>query len=80
VFQIYKKFNNRSHLSSEDLSREGKPRTLTDEFHEEELLLVDHNCGTFEFSGTLGISYCATRKLLKDKGAKKIATSGYHIS
>lgn len=77
VFQLYKEFNDRSRLSSEEVPREGRPRTLTDEFHKEklkELLLEDHNWGTFEFAETLGISYWATRKLLKEIGAKKIAT------
>ena len=60
VFQIYKEFNDRSRLSSEEVHREGRPRTLTDEFHKEkfkELLLEDHNWGTFEYTQTLGISY-----------------------
>lgn len=77
VFQLYKEFNDRSRLSSEEVPRDGRPRTLTDEFHKEklkELLLEDHNWGTFEFAETLGISYWATRKLLKEIGAKKIAT------
>jgi hypothetical protein len=46
VFQLYKEFNNRSRSSSEEVHREGIPRTLTDEFHKEklkELLLEDHN-------------------------------------
>jgi transposase len=75
VFQLYKEFNDRSRLSSEEVPREGRPRTLTDEFHKEklkELLLEDHNWGTFEFTETLGISYLATRDLLKE--IKKIAT------
>jgi histone-lysine N-methyltransferase SETMAR len=77
VFQLYKEFNDRSRLSSEEIPREGRPHTLTDEFHKEklkELLLEDHNWGTFEFAETLGISYWATRELLKEIGAKKIAT------
>jgi transposase len=77
VFQLYKEFNERSRLSSEEVYREGRPRTLTDEFHKEklkELILEDHNWGTFEYAETLGISYWATKKLLKEIGAKKIAT------
>ena len=77
VFQLYKEFNDRSRLSSEEVHREGRPRTLTNEFHKEklkELLLEDHNWGTFEYAETLGISYWATRELLKEIGAKKIAT------
>ena len=77
MFQLYKEFNERSRLSSEEAHREGRPRTLTDEFHKEklkELILEDHNWGTFEYAETLGISYWATRKLLKEIGAKKIAT------
>jgi histone-lysine N-methyltransferase SETMAR len=77
VFQLYKEFNERSRLSSEEVHREDRPRTLTDEFHKEklkELILEDHNWGTFEYAETLGISYWATRKLLKEIGAKKIAT------
>jgi histone-lysine N-methyltransferase SETMAR len=64
-------------MSSEEVHREGRPRTLTDEFHKEilkELILEDHNWGTFEYAETLGIGYWATRKLLKEIGAKKIAT------
>jgi hypothetical protein len=77
VFQIYKEFNDRSRLSSEEVPREGRPRTSTDEFHKEKLkglLLEDHNWITFELAETLGISYWATRKLLKEIRAKKIAT------
>jgi histone-lysine N-methyltransferase SETMAR len=77
VFQLYKEFNDRSRLSSEELPREGRPRTSTDQYHKEklkELLLEDHNWSTFEFAETLGLSYWATRKLLKEIGAKKIAT------
>ncbi len=77
VFQLYKEFNHRSRLSSEELPREGRPRTSTDQYHKEklkELLLEDHNWSTFEFAETLGLSYWATRKLLKEIGAKKIAT------
>jgi len=46
VFQLYKEFNNRSRLSSEEVHRDGRPRTLTDEFYKEklkQLLLEDHN-------------------------------------
>ncbi len=53
VFQLYKESNDRSRLSSEKVPREGRPRTLTDEFHKEklkELLLEDHNWGIFEFA------------------------------
>ncbi len=60
MFQIYKEFNDRSRLSSKEVPWEGRPRTLTDEFHMEklkELLIEDHNWGTFEFAETLGISY-----------------------
>jgi transcriptional regulator with AAA-type ATPase domain len=74
VFQLYKEFNDRSRLSSEEIPREGRPHTLTDEFHKEklkELLLEDHNWGTFEFAETLGISYWVTRELLKEIGAIK---------
>jgi transposase len=74
VFQLYKEFNDRSRLSSEEVHREGRPRTLTDEFHKEklkELLLEDHNWGTFEYAETLGISYWATRKLLKKSESRK---------
>jgi hypothetical protein len=77
VFQLYKEFNDRSRLSSEELPREGRPRTLTDQFHMEklkELLLEDRNWSTFKFAETLGLSYWATRKLLKEIGTKKIAT------
>ncbi len=58
MFQIYKEFNDRSRLSSEEVLREGRPRTLTDEFHKKKLkeLLLEHNWGTFEFAETLGIS------------------------
>jgi transposase len=83
VFELYKEFNDRSRLSSEEVPHEGRPRTLTDEFHKQklkELLLEDHNWSTFEYAETLGISYWATRKLLKEIGAKKIATRWYHIS
>jgi hypothetical protein len=69
VFQLYKEFNDRSHLSSEELPQEGRPRTSTDQFPMEklkELLPEDHNWSTFEFAETLGLSYWATRKLLKD--------------
>ncbi len=55
VYQLFKEFNDRSRLSSEEVPREGRPRTLTDEFHKEklkELLLEDHNWGTFEFAET----------------------------
>jgi hypothetical protein len=74
VFQLYKEFNDRSRLSSEEVVRESRPRTLTDEFHKEklkELLPEDHNWGTFEFTETLGISFWVTRELLKEIGAKK---------
>ena len=77
VFQLYKEFNDRSHLSREEVPREGRPRTSTDESHKEklkELLFEDHNWSTFELAETLGISYWATKKLLKEIGAKKIAT------
>ncbi len=77
VFQLYKEFNDRSRLSSEELPREGRPGTSTDQYHKEklkELLLEDHNWSSFEFAETLGLSYRATRKLLKEIGAKKIAT------
>jgi transposase len=77
VFQLYKEFNDRSRLSSEEIPREGRPRTLTDEYHRDrlkELLREDQNWGTFEYAETLGISYWATRELLKEIGAKKIAT------
>lgn len=37
VFQLYKEFNDRSRLSSEEVPRDGRPRTLTDEFHKEKL-------------------------------------------
>ncbi len=77
VFQLYKEFNDRSCLSSKEVPREGRPRTLIDEFHKEklkELLLEDHNWGTFEFAETLGISYWAIKELLIEIGAKKIAT------
>jgi transposase len=83
VFQLYEEFNDRSRLSIEDVPQEGRPCTSTDEFHKEklkELLLEDHNWSTFEFAETLGISYKATRKLLKEIGAKKIATRWFHIS
>jgi hypothetical protein len=53
VFQLYKESNDRSRLSSEEVPRESRPRTLTDEFPKEklkELLLEDHNWGTFEFA------------------------------
>ncbi len=46
LFQLYKEFNDRSRLGSEEVPREGRPRTSTDEFHKEklkELLLEDHN-------------------------------------
>jgi hypothetical protein len=70
--RLYKEFNDRSCLSSEGVPREGRPRTSTDEFHKEKL--EDHNWSTSEFAQTLGISYWATRKPLKDIGAKKITT------
>ena len=77
VLKLYKEFNDRSRLSSEEVHREGRPRTLTDEFHKEklkELLIEDHNWGTFEYAETLGISYWTTRELLKEIGAEKIST------
>jgi hypothetical protein len=37
VFQLYKEFNDRSRLSSEEVPREGRPRTSTHEFHKEKL-------------------------------------------
>ncbi len=37
VFQIYKEFNDRSRLSSEELPRERIPCTSTDQFHMEKL-------------------------------------------
>jgi hypothetical protein len=46
VFQLYKEFNDRSRLSSEEVPREARPRTSTDEFYKEklkELLLEDYN-------------------------------------
>jgi hypothetical protein len=77
LFQLYKEFNNRSHISSEEVPRERRPRTSTDEFHKEklkDLQLEDHNWSTFKLAETLVISYWVTRKLLKEIGVKKIAT------
>jgi len=77
VFKLYKEFNKRSRLSSEEVYREDRPRTLTDEFHKKKLkklILEDQNWGALEYAETLGISYWATRKLLKEIGVKIIAT------
>jgi hypothetical protein len=68
VFQLYKVFNDKSRLISEEVPGERRPRTLTDEFRKgklKELLLEDHNLSTFELTETLVISYWATRKFLK---------------
>ena len=37
VFELYKELNDRSRLNSEEVPREGRPRTLTDEFHKQKL-------------------------------------------
>ncbi len=55
LFQLYKEFNDRSHLSREEVPREGRPRTSTDESDKEklkDLLLEDHNWSTFKLAET----------------------------
>ncbi len=47
------------------VNREGRPRTLNDEFHKEklkELILEDHNWGTFEYAEKLGFHLLGHKK------------------
>ncbi len=72
AYELYREFNERTRLISEDAPHEGRPREATDEIHKEklkELLLEDW--GTFELAENLGVSYWSTIRLLKEVGAKK---------
>ena len=77
VYELYREFSEGTRLSSENDQYEGKERTATDDIHKEklkELLLEDKNWSAFELSENLGISTSSTRRLLKEVGAKKIAS------
>ena len=77
VYELYREFSEGTRLSSENDQYEGKERTATDDIHKEklkELLLEDKNWSTFELSENLGISTSSTKRLLKEVGAKKIAS------
>lgn len=77
VYELYREFSEGTRLSSENDQYEGKERTATDDIRKEnlkELLLEDKNWSTFELSENLGVSTSSTRRLLKEVGAKKIAS------
>ncbi len=74
AYELYREFNERTRLISEDAPHEGRPREATDEIHKEklkELLLEDRSWETFELAENLGVSYWSTIRLLKEVGAKK---------
>ncbi len=74
---MYWEFSEGTRLSSENDQYEGKERTATDDIRKEklkDLLLEDKNWSTFELSENLGTSTSSTRRLLKEVGAKKIAS------
>ena len=77
VFLLYKEFQDRTRLETEDEPRSGRPRVTTDEMHREklkELLNEDRDWSISELAESLDISYYATLVLLSKVEAKKIAS------
>jgi transposase len=76
VYRLYNEFKDGSRLSSEEDPRSGRPRR-PDTTHEERLreLLNEGECWrTEDLAQTLGISTASTKRLLKEIGAKKVAS------
>ncbi len=77
VNTLYREFSDRSRLSSAEAPRDPRPRTSTDEMHKElltEMILEDNNWSVFDFTDALGISKSSVERLMKELGAKKVAT------
>jgi len=77
VNTLYREFSDRSRLSSEEAPRDPRPRISTDEMHKEllkEMILEDNNWSVFDFADALGISKSSVKRLMKELGAKKVAT------
>ena len=77
VYRLYNEFKDGSHLSSKEDPRSGRPRTATDTTHEERLreLLNEGECWrTEDLAQILNISTASTKRLLKEVGAKKVAS------